>query len=270
MSEDAGPDYVIEYQLSEEMTSFVYRATQVGRGASVAIKVPKVDCTQTYHEVSILRQVAHPCIINLIDVVDTEAGPAPVYPLAIGDLLSFVPDGGIDEQTVKLIVFRIILALSYLHTNHIWHLDIKPENILVMSHNICDVVLTDFGLAACCPAGVCREPYWPGSLPYSAPELLKCLPYTEKVDMWSLGVTMFALLTGGLPFEFEGKEPLDVIHEELPYVTDRIRLHASDAGRQLLDAMLQESPLARITACQALNHEWFVDVVPLCVAALEC
>jgi serine/threonine protein kinase len=193
--------------------------------------------------------------------VETEEGPAPVYPLAIGDLFSDIPEGGFDEETVKAIMFKLLGAVWHCHRLAIWHRDIKPENVLVMSQDISDVVLTDFGLSGKYPSGICREKDWPGSGPYMAPEMLRMVPYTERVDIWSLGVVMFVLKTGSYPFPpTVGQDQLSVIQGSLPHLMERNDLAGlSSLGKDLLHSMLQEMPVNRISARRALKHEWFGD-----------
>jgi serine/threonine-protein kinase Chk2 len=256
------PRYLLEHQIAEEATCIVYQGTDTLMGGAIAMKVPKSVSFQTQREVEILQRVSHPYIIQLHDHFETPDGPVLIFPLAAGDLFGFIPLDGLDEPTVKQIIHKVLVALAYLHRNRIWHRDIKPKNVLVMSlEDVTDVVLTDFGLADVFPGGICRDRQCIGSGPYVAPEMYKRIAYTERVDIWSLGVAMYTLLTGRYPFDYTGREPVDVIHERLPRLMERDELaKLSTAGREVLRLMLQENPLHRITASGALKLDWFEDI----------
>jgi serine/threonine protein kinase len=104
--------------------------------------------------------------------------------------------------------------------------------------DVTDVLLTDFRLANAFPGGICRDCECIGSHPDVAPEMYKKIAYTEKVDIWSLGVTMCTLLTERYPFNYTGREPIRVIHDRLPILTEREELgKRSTAGREMVRLM---------------------------------
>jgi serine/threonine protein kinase len=83
--------------------------------------------------------------------------------------------------------------------------------------------------------------------------MYKKITCTESVDIWSLGVTMYTLLTRRYPFDYTGREPVDVSHDRLPRLTEREQLgKLSTAGREVVRLMLQDNPVHRITASGAL------------------
>jgi serine/threonine protein kinase len=180
--------------------------------------------------------------------------------LAAGDLLGFIPLDRFNDATVKQIIHKVLLALAYLHRDKIRHRDIKTENILVMSlKDVADVLLTDCELASAFPGGICRDRQCIGSGPHVAPEMYEKIVCTERVDIWSLGVTMYTRLTGRYPFDCTGREPVDVIHERLPRLMEREELgKLFPAGREGL--RLQANPIHRITASRALKLDWFEDL----------
>jgi serine/threonine protein kinase len=255
------PRYLLERQIAEEATCIVYQGTDTLTGAVVAMKVPKSLLFQTQREVEILQHASHRDIIQLHDYFESPDGPVIIFPLAAGDLFGFIPLDGFDEATVKQIIHKVLLALAYLHLyrNRIWHRGIKPENILVMSlEDLTDVLLTDFRLANAFPGGICRDRQCIRSRPFVAPGMYKNITYTERVDIWSLGVTMYTPLTGMYPFDYTGREPVDLIHDMLPRLTVREQLgKLSTAGREVVMLMLQENPVHRITASGALKLNWF-------------
>jgi serine/threonine protein kinase len=228
----------------------------------VVIKEPgNPHSRQTVAEADILKIISHPAIIQLKDVIMTENGPAlilPFYPH--GDLLNQInKHESLPECDVKVIIFRILTALSYLHENGIAHRDIKLENIFLASENYTDVILADFGFASVIPEeGFCNRL---GTPQYLAPEIwnFSINRYSQKVDIWSLGVTMYILLTGLVPYLFEDCiTPLESISEAVLNLSENEALdHVSPLGREFLSSLLVIDPDQRISADDALKHEWF-------------
>jgi serine/threonine protein kinase len=257
------PGYEITRQICEEATTRIFRAIELETGADVAIKYPKPRCVQTEQESQILMCVSHPHIIPLLDILDTPDGPALVFPFAMrGDLFGAIGSDGIPEDDTKAIMCRVLQALAYLHDLRIWHLDVKPENILIMSGDVRDVALADFGLAAGFPEGGFGDQFC-GSLAYAAPEVLRRDPYTEKADIWSSGITMFACLAAAFPFDTRDKhDMMDVVLAGIPNLLCLPEMaKISKAGKDLLRQMLTLDPDARISAQEALQHEWFQEYV---------
>lgn len=115
------------------------------------------------------------------------------------------------EKDAAKILHQILLGLNYMHKRNIIHRDIKPENILLESKNINSVVvkITDFGFAKC------YDPYnfegfdeVLGSPLYMAPEIVKKMKYDSKVDIWSLGIMAYIILSGKPPFTGKTKDEI--------------------------------------------------------------
>jgi serine/threonine protein kinase len=252
--------YTVCDELSKEGATALYTAIDSETGETVVVKMPQsLDCRQTTVEAEVLRVVSHRSIIQLKDVVQTECGPALILPYCeYGDLLNRVSEGPLSEPHAKIVIFHILNALVHLHSQGIVHRDIKPDNIFMVSSSFDDVVLGDFGVACVLDADGYAEGQ-SGSLSYAAPELLSGWRYTEKVDIWSLGITMFGLLTGRFLYAFqERKARVRSIREAVdrlgrnPYIAN-----VSEGCKRLLGMMLQMDPRQRIDASQALQHEWF-------------
>jgi serine/threonine protein kinase len=258
-----GPYRMIK-RLSEQKTADVYEAVDSLNNERVVIKYPKRQCSNTTTEVTLLPKLSHPNIFPLRGVVATRCGPAPVYPCAEGgSLLTAVEQGEMDESTVKEIIYCLLNAVSYLHARHIWHRDIKLENLLILRKVFrpSEIMLADFGLAVKNLNGIANLD-WPGSLSYSPPELLLRQPYTEKVDIWAIEIVMFACLTGTFSFDCSSREAVvAIIVSGLPDLLRETSLAAlSLEGKEFLRSLLHKDPARRPIADDALAHGWFFDL----------
>jgi serine/threonine protein kinase len=172
-----------------------------------------------------------------------------------------VDAGGLPEWKVKQIMFQLFQAVAHMHARGVWHRDLKPENILVTEDG--SVVIADFGHAVRA-AGAARgtlEAAVCGTTEYSAPELILCLPSSEKVDIWSLGVTMFVCLTGFYPFECDDDPEaikLQIIYGAIHELERPSGVSAS--AMALVRRLLVDDADARPSAAAALNDQWFDDL----------
>jgi serine/threonine protein kinase len=261
LSNSFSSDLLLQDVIADQSSSVVYEAKDSQTGATYALKIAKPNSPQVGQELSLLSSLSHPSIVP-VSAVRTPYGEAFVMPYAFGgDLLSWIESRPLDEETVKGIIFNVLRALAYLHGRQIWHRDIKPENILVMDHTLSPdcCVLADFGFSREFPEGVCTTEF-PGSLHYAAPELLRGESYTEKVDIWALGITMFACLTSRFPFKTDPDEIRREILAGLPGLFEGEGIDFSVDCHALLDWMLAPNPAQRPSAEEALNHPWFGDL----------
>jgi serine/threonine protein kinase len=255
--------YVTAKLVADEATTQVWSGIDRRTGEKVAIKIPKSGCTQTAAEAQFLPQLNHDHIIRLRDVLDMQYGPALVYPYAEGgDLFNFIgTHGKLDEGVTKIVIYALLQALAYLHGKNLVHMDIKPENILLMSGRPDSVVLADFGMAGDVSNGISGEEA-NGSLPYCSPEIFHKQRVDTRSDIWSLGITMFACLTNALPFRPGSYEGVRAdIMSGLPNLLRMGELaHLSNNARIFMRSLLRVSPETRPTAEQLLQHPWFEDI----------
>nr|CAD7261718.1 unnamed protein product [Timema shepardi] len=153
-----------------------------------------------------------PCVVHMEDIYDT---PETLY-----IVLEFMEGGDLagrirtlTERTTKLIFYQLVLAVQYLHSKNIAHRDIKPENILLASENTDTLVkVTDFGISKIEEGTELKTGL--GTLYYVAPEILRTVKgnttYTNKVDLWSMGVVLFQWFLGGI-----GKIELEEVNPHL-------------------------------------------------------
>lgn len=197
------------------------------------------DIQRTRREIDILKVCQHPNIIRLIEVFENSQFIYIVMEYCSGgDLLNYLLKRHlhISEKQACCIIQKILTAIYYLNCFGIAHRDLKPENIL-MSSNQDDATpkILDFGLSKIVgPSEFCHERC--GTMMYVAPEVLLGVPYTKAVDMWSIGVMTYLLLSGVLPFDAEENElATQIISENIPY-PDVVWSHFSPESRDFVES----------------------------------
>eukprot|EP01103_Thecamoeba_quadrilineata_P010526 TRINITY_DN229_c0_g1_i1.p1 TRINITY_DN229_c0_g1~~TRINITY_DN229_c0_g1_i1.p1 ORF type:complete len:795 (+),score=201.82 TRINITY_DN229_c0_g1_i1:271-2385(+) len=179
-----------------------------------------------------------------------------------GELFDRIIERGcFSEKDAANIIRQILEAVKYLHTLGIVHRDLKPENVLCATKEALDVKIADFGLSkildndnkqvlqTCC-----------GTPSYAAPELLLCEGYAEPVDIWAVGVILYTLLSGCLPFFGETHTELfERILAGAFSFPDPEWTNISESAKSLVTALLTANPKKRLTAEKALKHPWILD-----------
>jgi len=213
-------------------------------------------------EIEILKICQHPNIIQLYDVFENinyfyiimEYCPG-------GDLFSYLEKRNfrLSENQAAKFMHKMCAAVYYIHSYGIAHRDLKPENVLMTSTDEkADLRILDFGLSKIIgPDEKCTEPY--GTLSYVAPEVLLDIPYGKEVDLWSLGVITYLMLSGSLPFDDrESEEAIakKTVSEEPPY-KGSIWKKISNEAKDFIKRLLVKNPEKRMNIKEALEHEWF-------------
>jgi len=242
----------------------------------VAIKVICKRTTSTVssssqaimNEVEILRNVDHPSIINLEDVIDTPDFLFIVLELAEGGELfeKIIEKTKFNEVEAKLHFYQIASAIQYLHLKKICHRDLKPENVLLCTLNEAKpiVKITDMGLSKFVHLGTVLRTFC-GTPNYLAPEVIESANssfgcYTFKVDCWSLGVILYILLSGTPPFSDQRKEPLRKQILTANYVFyPQLFGSVSEAAKDLISKLLKAKPTERLSADEIMEHPWLKD-----------
>ena len=217
------------------------------------------------NEISILRKMDHPNILKLFDFYSTEDSYAMILELCSGGELykEIIEKGPFNEGYTSYVMYQIFSAINYCHKMHIIHRDLNPENILIIDRNELGyprIKICDFGLSKIFEKGL-KQKKVVGSIFYIAPEVLK-KNYNEKCDIWSCGVIMYILLSQKLPFNSEEENEDELLNKILigkfdlespPF--DKI----SKSGKDLITKLLNSDPQKRISAEEALNHQWFIE-----------
>lgn len=148
---------------------------------------------------------------------------------------------------------QLISALGYCHSFNICHRDLKPENILVSGEG--DVKIADFGMAALQQGPDYKLRTSCGSPHYAAPELVKGQKYHGNlVDIWSMGVILYAMLAGKLPFDAEVTNDVQPLLRMIKKGQYTMAPEIGSAAADLISRMLQVNPKDRITIPQIWRH----------------
>jgi len=214
-------------------------------------------------EIEIIKQLDHPCILNVYDFYEDSEHYYVVLELLSGNELfdQIIEKGYYDEPEAVAIIYQVLLALEHLESKHICHLDLKPENILFTDETHTRIKLIDFGEAASCKDH--KLTGWVGTNNYMAPEMIKHLEYDCKVDMWSLGVVSYIMLCGSFAFDAEDEIEL---YQDIMDIRYEFRSpdwdHVSDDAKDFVSSLLT-GPKERLSATQAINHRWIKTNLPL-------
>ncbi|PSS19584.1 Serine/threonine-protein kinase [Actinidia chinensis var. chinensis] len=211
-----------------------------------------------HHEVEIMQHLSgHPGVVMLKSVYEDSECFHLVMELCSGGRLidQMVKEVRYSEHRAANIFKELMLVIKYCHEMGVVHRDIKPENILLTTSG--KIKLADFGLAMRVANGQ-RLTGLAGSPGYVAPEVLLG-NYCEKVDIWSAGVLLHALLTGSLPFQGGS---LEEVFEAIKNVNLDFHIgiweSISKPARDLMERILSRDVATRITADEVLSHPWIL------------
>ena len=232
--------------------SDIFSAIHVKTNTEVALKVSIIT---NYEEINLMDQeikinktLNHPFICKFFTEFDTEHLRVLSMELIDGvSALEYVNRKcGLTIPEVQNIFSQLLIAIEYLHNEaHITHRDLKLENIMIDSHD--HIRLIDFGfssqnsmMSTCC-----------GSIPYCAPEVLAGNKYSKEADIWSMGIVLFALAHGHLPFFHTNMKTLIslILNSDIIYPAE-----FDDVLCDLLSKMLEKDPTKRISLEEIKNH----------------
>ncbi|KAI8620314.1 kinase-like domain-containing protein [Chytriomyces sp. MP71] len=265
-------EYLLEkYELGETLGTGAFSdvkvATERATGNKYAIKiVDKSKCkgkeSMIETEVSILMRVRHENIVQLYEMYEIDTKIYLVMELVTGGELfdEIVGRGKYSEPDAAKIVYRILLAVNYLHSLGIAHRDLKPENLL-LSDKTADakIMISDFGLSKIFNDDEVMRTAC-GTPGYVAPEVLKRQGYGREIDLWSLGVITYILLCGYPPFYDQNNVELFKQIMTGKYEFDRPWWdNISENAKDFIRRLLVLDPQLRFTARQALNHPFILE-----------
>lgn len=240
-------------------------------GEKAAVKVIKKhghdprEMEYVLREMDIMKSVSHPNIVNTIDMFDSPTHLHIVLEyMAGGELFDIIADAGsFTEQKAAQVTRDVIKGVQYLHMHDIVHRDIKPENVLCVSRSWpLQVKIADFGLADFSQDGEINSTAngMIGTPGYVAPEVVNRQKYGPGVDMWAVGVLLYIMLSGKMPFYGRDDQAcLQMISRGKYSFPDREWLKISPDAKSLVKGLLQLDPNKRLTANAALQHKWLQD-----------
>jgi serine/threonine protein kinase len=189
--------YYNNYILGRGSFSVIYKGYRISDNMPIAVKKITRVISQTYlkNEVSLMKSLNHPNIIKLYDVIYEKDKVYMILEYCNGgDLSKYIRKNKTLYDSKYF--YEILEGLKYLNNNQIMHRDIKPANILIHEHTI---KITDFGFAKSFEKHELSLTFC-GSPLYMSPEILKHSPYTNKSDLWSLGVILYELIVKEHPY----------------------------------------------------------------------
>lgn len=234
-------------------------AKHVPTGREVAIKI--IDKTQLnpsslaklFREVRIMKMLDHPNIVKLFEVIQTEKTLYLVMEYASGgEVFDYlVAHGRMKEKEARSKFRQIVSAVQYCHQKHIVHRDLKAENLLLDGDM--NIKIADFGFSNEFVPGNKLDTFC-GSPPYAAPELFQGKKYDgPEVDVWSLGVILYTLVSGSLPFDGQN---LKELRERVLRGKYRIPFYMSTDCENLLKKFLVLNPTKRASLETIMKDRW--------------
>lgn len=254
-------NYKIIKEIGEGAFGKAYLATHVLLNINVVLKCGFIDDPNIVREIYYHKQLKHKNIVSLYEVIKTEnhLWIALEYCQG-GELYYYIYEKKrLELDECRNIFFQIVLGVKYVHSLNLSHRDLKLENILLADQKRTIVKLTDFGfirefnpqsrrfLSTIC-----------GTTVYMAPELLTGQKYSGfAIDIWSMGVILYTMLNGMLPFDDDDEMKIQhkVINTE-PMFYDHVPIDVN----QLISKMLLKDPNQRPSLNEILNSSYLIDV----------
>ncbi|RKP06990.1 kinase-like domain-containing protein [Thamnocephalis sphaerospora] len=282
-------NYMIGRKIGRGGFGKVYQALHQQRKTPVAIKtisrrtLASVGLKPFMSEIKILKKARHDNIVRLLDCQESETHVYVVMEYcAMGDLANFIKygadrtglrssAGGLQDHVIRHFLRQLACALRFLHTHRLIHRDIKPQNLLLQpsaestnSKALPTLKVADFGMARVLGAHELAETAC-GTWAYAAPEIMRCQKYDAKVDLWSVGVVLYEMCYGQLPFygqnHVELLRQIDMHAEQLEFPDEREiplpgthRAAVSDDIKDLIRQLLRPNPMQRISFAGFFRH----------------
>ncbi|XP_037391245.1 death-associated protein kinase 3 [Pygocentrus nattereri] len=262
------------YEMGEELGSgqfaIVRKCREKSTGVEYAAKFIKkrrlsssrrgVSREEIEREVNILKEIQHSNIITLHDIFENKTDVILILELVSGgELFDFLAEKeSLTEEEATQFLKQILDGVHYLHSKHIAHFDLKPENIMLLDKNVPNprIKLIDFGIAHQIKAGNEFKNIF-GTPEFVAPEIVNYEPLGLEADMWSIGVITYILLSGASPFLGETKQETLTNISAVNYDFDEEYFsNTSELAKDFIRRLLVKDPKKRMTIEDSLEHPW--------------
>eukprot|EP01084_Bolivina_argentea_P115404 205231_1 len=240
-------------------------AVKIVQKADLTLKELKL-IKDEIHILQLLTQQTHPNSVHLEHVFEDEKSIIMVMELChtsnLLDIIHSSPKKRLSEKTCAQIASDIAKSLQFLHSNHIVHRDLKPENILFAKDRT--LKIADFGSAKLCRKEGMKTQV--GTPYYVAPEIICTTTryYSNKVDVWSLGIILYLMLCGCPPFSArKGIKTLyrNILKGNYSFASPIWR-HISDEAKDLVKRLLSVDVAQRLSVNEVLSHPWILKYNP--------
>ena len=252
--------YVLGKTIGEGTFGKVKVGTHILTGEKVAIKILEkekivdvADVERVSREIHILKLIRNPHVIQLYEIIETHRQLYLIMEFASGGELfdHIVESQRLKEHEAIKFLRQIVSGVEVIHRNFVVHRDLKPENLLLDGNK--NLKIVDFGLSNTFKPGNLLKTAC-GSPCYAAPEMIAGKRYVpELCDVWSIGVILFAMVCGHLPFEDQNTAVLykKILSGEVNYPA-----FLSPRLLSLLKGMLTTDPNKRFNLEKVKNHDW--------------
>ncbi|GMH72888.1 hypothetical protein TrST_g12066 [Triparma strigata] len=255
--------YVLSKSIGEGTFGKVRSGTHIITGEKVAVKILEkskiievADVRRVTREINILKKNRHRNIIQLFEVIDKETTIYLIMENADGgELFDYIVQHQRIAEPLALSFFKQICdGAEYLHKMEVTHRDLKPENLLLQSSKEGWIIkIVDFGLSNTHEGGRLLQTAC-GSPCYAAPEMIHGYRYVgPKADIWSMGVILFAMVCGHLPFENSNTK---LLYAQICAGEYKAPDYISTEVRDLIRRILNTDPEMRLSIDQIRRHPW--------------
>ena len=257
--------YKIEEELGRGSAAIVYRAVDTFLGRTVALKVLHRELAaddefmkRFKREAVAFAKLFHPNIVCIYDVSAEGQMPYIVMEYCDGTTLTEIlrKEHRLDISAAGRILPQIAIAMDYIHSHGLVHRDIKPGNIMIGRKG--EVKITDMGIARTIDAtGITVSGTILGTPEYMSPEQVRGEEVDSRSDIYSLGIVMFEMLSGGLPFK--SKNVLILAHKHVNGKIPKLHFVNSSVSASLEKVILKamaKSPADRYKSCSELMKDW--------------